>query len=188
MAVKKIHKRGYWLTNNDSEHLFDKLLCNSIIFLCNSWQPATTIDIGCGMGNYTKKFNETGFVCYGYDGNPHTKILSKDTCSVQDFSVPVDLGKHDLVLCLEVGEHIPKEYESVFFENIINAAKNRIILSWAVEGQGGHVHVNNKSNDYIINKMVTNGFNYDDSATTFLRIHSTFTWFKNTIMVFYRLK
>ena len=188
MEVNKIHKKGYWLMNNNSEHAFDEVLCKAIILLLNNWQPFTIIDIGCGNGGYTNYLNDHGFSCYGYDGNPYTKELSGNTCFVQDFTIPTDLGKHDLVLCLEVGEHIPEEYESVFLENIINSARDRVILSWAKKGQGGFGHVNNKDNDYIISKMVDNKFNYDNTTTLFLRTHSTLSWFANTIMVFQKLK
>lgn len=184
MEVDRIHERGYWLMNDTSEHQFDETLCKTIIYLLNRWKLDVIIDIGCGTGAYTRSFNKSGFICHGFDGNPYTEELSDNTCSVKDFSKPVNVGKYDLVLCLEVGEHIPEEYESIFFENIITATKTRIILSWAVEGQGGFGHVNNKNNEYIIDKMSRRDFKYDSSTSQFLRTHSTKSWFANTIMVF----
>lgn len=183
--VQKIHKHGYWLMNNNLEHQFDKELCRAIVYMAKVWKIKTIIDIGCGDGSYTKYLMNCGFDCRGYDGNPYTKELTNAICHVKDFSIPVDVNHYDLVLCLEVGEHIPEKYENGFFRNVINAAKKRIILSWAVEGQAGFGHVNNRNNDYIINKMQVYRFIYDDGASKLLRAYSTKSWFKNTLMVFH---
>jgi 2-polyprenyl-3-methyl-5-hydroxy-6-metoxy-1,4-benzoquinol methylase len=50
----------------------------------------------------------------------------------------------DWILSLEVGEHIPHQLEDVFIGNLVRHAKKGIILSWAVPGQEGHHHVNNR--------------------------------------------
>ena len=88
------------------------------------------------------------------------------------------------MLCLEVGEHLPKEYEDIFFANIIRNSKSGILLSWAVPGQKGDGHVNEQSNDYIKAKMADLGYINDVNAENALRESATLTWFKNTIMVF----
>ena len=179
-----IHERGYWLDHSETDqHRCDKELCNEII---REFPLHTTIiDIGCGNGDYTRMLKSVGYDCKGYDGSPLTPEISGGLCGVMDFSVPVDVGKYDLVLSLEVGEHIPAEYEQVFLDNVVNASNEQIILSWAIEGQGGTGHVNCRNNDYIIKEMEKRGFAYDADLSDWLRIHSVFPWFQNTIMVFY---
>ena len=183
--------RGYWTSMDEiNTHSFDKPLCDAIIKMCKDekcpWikRLKTIIDIGCGDGSYTTHFNNNGFKCVGYDGNLLTPEISVDSCYVKDFSDPVDVGKYDLVLCLEVGEHIPVEYEQTFLDNICRAAKNDIILSWAIIGQKGNGHVNCRNNDYIINEMLTRKFNLDTDRSNFLRKQATLDWFGATIMYF----
>jgi len=144
----------------------------------------TIIDIGCGNGEYTRIFLKNGFACIGLDGSPLTPELSNNLCKIMDFSESVDIGKFDLVFCLEVGEHIPSEYEQTFIDNICRASKNDIILSWAVEGQGGTGHVNERNNDYVIKEMSIRGFEIDNESTNFLRKQCKIPWFKGTIMYF----
>jgi tryptophanyl-tRNA synthetase len=45
--------------------------------------------------------------------------------------------QYDWIISLEVALHIPEKYEAVYLDNILRHAKEGIILSWAVPGQGG---------------------------------------------------
>ena len=88
-------------------------------------------------------------------------------------------------MSLEVGEHIPAEFEDVFISNITKHVKKTLIISWAVEGQGGDGHVNCKNNDYIIAQIEERGFKYNKKASTELRKAATnASWFSYTLMVF----
>jgi SAM-dependent methyltransferase len=179
-----IHEKGYWLSTNETNtHVYDKLLCDATIFLIQN-SIKTIIDIGCGNGAYTINFLQNGFDCVGFDGSPLTPELTNNVCQIKDFSEYVDVGKYDLVFCLEVGEHIPAKYEQIFIDNICRAAKDYIILSWGIVGQGGTGHVNCRNNDYIINEMLKRGFNFNLNDSNYLRKNSNFSYFKNTIMAF----
>lgn len=115
----------------------------------------------------------------------HTKTGGYVTFT--DLSIPLYLEQvYDWVLSFEVGEHIPAEYEDVFFGNMVRHANEGIVLSWSVEGQGGHFHVNNHNNDYVINRMLNHGFCYDQELSDKIREAANLIWFKNTIMVFRR--
>ena len=176
--------RGYWrITDNVVDHVFDEVLTDVIINIVKN-DVKTIVDIGCGDGSYTNHFNEKGFTCIGFDGSPLTPELTDYTCYIRDFSNPIDVGKYDLVLSLEVGEHIPLEYEQIFLDNLCRAAKNDIILSWAIIGQGGWGHVNCRNNNYIINQMLMRDFNLDMEKTKILRENCSLYWFTNTIMYF----
>jgi tryptophanyl-tRNA synthetase len=95
-------------------------------------------------------------------------------------------NKFDCVLSLEVGEHIPKEYESVFIDNVCSHTNNLLIISWAVVGQGGDGHINCQNNEYVINQIESRGLLYNPLKSKELRESATIGWFKNTIMVFYK--
>lgn len=178
-----IHERGYWLSDEEIKtHEFDMHLCTAIIERYDNIE--NFVDIGCGKGLYTMEIIGSGKTGTGYDGSPLTPQITWGLCKTLDFSEPVYIGKFDLVLSLEVGEHIPEQYEQPFLDNLVRAARDLIILSWAVEGQCGIGHFNCRNNDYIINQMAARGFTLDAESTKYLREQSTLPWFKNTLMVF----
>lgn len=174
-----INERGYWESMDLIEsHCHDESLMEAMMTLFG----LTAYDIGCGDGSYTRTLIENGIACQGMDGSPLTPQITNGLCTVMDFSEPQDLPEVDTVLSLEVGEHIPQEYEQIFLDNICVA--RRVILSWAVEGQAGNGHVNCRNNDYIINEMKCRGYAYNTQASAELRAASTLPYFKNTLMVF----
>jgi len=94
----------------------------------------------------------------------------------------------DVVLSLEVGEHIPAEFEQQFIDNICKHAKKHLAISWAIEGQGGSGHVNCKNNNYIISKVEDRGFKFNFNDSEKIRKAATnASWFGYTIMVFDRI-
>ncbi len=160
---------------------FDEPLANAILEL---FDFETAVDIGCGKGEYVKAFNAAGRKAVGYDGSEHTRGIKN--CKNLDLAMPVQIKSYDLVLSLEVGEHIEKEFEFIFLDNVCGAAKKLIILSWAVKGQPGIHHVNCQDNDYIIHLMKMRGWDVMTKPMKKLRKASTQPWFKNTLMVFGR--
>jgi len=178
-----IHPNGYW-TIRDKRYTLDKGLAKAVANFAIYNNVYDVIDIGCGNGAYSLSLCKYGVNCYGFDGNPFTPELTNDMCGVLDFSEPVDMRPYDMSLCLEVAEHIPAEKEDVFISNIIRLSSRFIIMSWAVEGQGGVGHVNCRNNDYVIDKMQQNGFELMIENTIRMRELAKVSWFKNTLMVF----
>lgn len=179
-----INDRGIWMSQDETDtHTYDKILGQALVDVFKA-DVKTVIDIGCGNGEYTRNFINNGFDCMGYDGSPLTPKLSKGLCEIKDFSIPQSLGGFDLVLSLEVGEHIPVQYEQVFIDNVVNHARKYICISWAIEGQGGSGHVNCRNNDYVLAQFRDRGWKLISSWTDMLRRRCTFSWFHNTIMIF----
>jgi len=176
-----IHERGYWLSTDNTAYCCDKSLADALVEM---FGDCTVVDIGCGNGDYVKHFLNNKILCVGYDGNPDTPKITHGLCGVKDFSEPVDIGKFDLVLSLEVGEHIPVEYEQTFLDNICRASKKYICLSWATPGQEGIGHVNCRDNCYIIKEMRARVVEMNIEMTKAIRKASTLPWGKNTIMIF----
>ena len=179
--------RGFWTTPEEvATHEFDERLCDALIVLFT--KKETIVDIGCGKGQYVKALLDAGFDARGFDGNPMTPELTKyiinHRCEVRDFSKEQKIGMYDIVLSLEVGEHIPSHFESQFIQNLCTSSRQWIVLSWAVPGQGGVGHFNERSNMYIISELESRGFKLKPEPSLYLRDHSTLPWFKHTIMVF----
>jgi len=150
---------------------------------------STVADLGAGKGIYCKFFEEnSNWVIEGYEGNKDA-CENKENKNMYNYDLTKDLKidrKYDLVICLEVGEHIPKKFQNVFIENVTKLTKNHLILSWAVPKQGGKGHVNCLSNEKVIDLIINKGFLYDEEKSIILRKNSTLKFFKNTIMTFSR--
>lgn len=199
----KINSRGYWENNTVEGHGHDEGLSKALVeFFMFEKKPdelLNIMDVGCGDGYYLRAFNSLPYgimLCHGYDGNPNTQFLAGANSFVMDFSKPTLLSediKYSWVLCLEVGEHIPSEYENVFLYNLDKHNKYGIILSWAVRGQGGDGHVNCLDNWEVIERVEAMGYTLDMESTTKLRLScaeypDTGWWFRQTLMCFRKNK
>jgi cyclopropane fatty-acyl-phospholipid synthase-like methyltransferase len=178
-----VSSHGYFI--GDSEHVTDWKLADAIVDFLRQEKAETLVDFGCGDGDYVNHFIKNGISAIGYDGNPVTEDASGGSCFVLDLSSPVDLQKqYDWVMSLEVGEHLPKQYEAIFIENLVRHVKDGLILSWALKGQGGTGHFNEQNNDYIKQIFANLGWFNDLAAENHLRESADIPWFKNTVMVF----
>lgn len=181
-----INEKGYWETDNAIGHITDMGLLIGIYSMFINKNINSVVDFGCGMGEYAKFFKDKGKYVAAYDGNPNTYELTNGIGKVLDLANPFNLDEqYDCVLSLEVGEHIPKEYEQVYIDNLCNHSKKYVLVSWAVVGQDGDGHVNCQNNDYVINEFNKRGYSYNHIISNELRTTVTkATWFRNTIMFF----
>jgi len=165
-------------------HKCDGLLAAGIDFL---FSPQVTVDLGCGDGQYCKIFDCYGWPCVvGYEGTSDIDKIAVYK-RIFDMDLSEDLQnqiKFDFVLCLEVGEHIPKERESVFIDNVCSFVDKDLVISWAVPGQGGRGHFNEQTNEYVIGQFESRGLVHHKETESRLREYASFSYFKNTLMVF----
>lgn len=195
----KINERGFWENPTAEGHAHDEGIAKALVeFFRNqpkSFPILFVVDVGCGDGFYTNYINANAkdeVMCWGMDGNPATIELAGPNTYVVDFTEPLVWTTYDWVLCLEVGEHIPQEFEKVFLDNLDKLNKNGIILSWAVPGQGGDGHINCQTNEEVISKLKDYGYEFRPDESRQLREKSaTFPtpcyWFRDTLMVFRRI-
>ena len=134
----------------------DKKLAPAVVNLIKSWGGKSVGDFGAGGGWYTTFLNTAGLVSSAYDASPKRAQFVKyfDISKPLGDSVPI----FDWVVCLEVGEHVPAQNQQVVLDNIVKHATSGILLSWAVPGQGGNGHVNERPNAWVISQMKERGF------------------------------
>ena len=96
------------------------------------------------------------------------------------------LPRYDWVLCLEVLEHIPAEFETIVLDNIDRAARHGVVLSWAVPGQYGFQHINTRPLVYVNLTMFNRGYKMDVSATRALQKRTLLYWLRRNVNVFIR--
>ena len=192
---------GWYYTEEliKAEHfLFDPGFGKALIKLCDN---QSVVDIGGGVGQlgYFIRRQKANVTWIGFDGGNNIESFWNKTISLYgarnfkvqnvcwiDASEPIILGEQfDWTVSIEVGEHIPQRSESVFLDNLILLCKKGVILTWAIEGQSGYQHINERNNDYIIAKMSERNMTYDINQTMIFRnAVSKLYWLKNTIMVF----
>lgn len=128
--------------------------------------PKTVIDIGCGIGHWGK---ECPGEYTGFDyGVPVSKLLFSKNNYI-DFDLiclspltmfknpPNDYQVWDLVLCLEVAEHLPESSADSLI-TFLCGLSDRILFSAAIPYQGGTGHVNEQFQTYWAEKFKANGF------------------------------
>jgi SAM-dependent methyltransferase len=104
------------------------------------------LDVGCGRGTWLKAAGEIGITdVIGVDGAdiaPEALLFPAAQFVRHDLSRPWSLQRRfDVVLCLEVAEHLEADASRTLIEALTGHA-DRIIFSAACPGQPGQHHVN----------------------------------------------
>jgi tryptophanyl-tRNA synthetase len=145
-------------------------------------------DFGCGNGYYVDHLLRNDFHGIGIEGNLHGVAYLKNIF-IDDLTKKLFL-KHDVSISLEVGEHLPKEAQETFMQNVCNSATRRLVLSWAEIGQPGIGHINCRSQYEVIRDVKSRGFEFDVLSTQIARenIDDNTDWFRRTLLIFKREK
>jgi len=165
--------------------LWSPALANELLF--GLFNNHSLYDFGAGLGWYGKYFLAHGQLTdyAAFDGAENCAEVTNGFVQFLDLAETQRMPRKDWVLSLEVGEHIPREYETIFLDNLAAHNQLGIVLSWAVD-KGGHFHVNERSNEYIKEQFALRGYTSDDVTASRLRRVAEQDWFKRTIMVFRR--
>ena len=111
-------------------------------------EPQKVLDLGCGPGTYVNCFKELNVNAIGYDTDLRIEgsnnLICKSLFDVEETG--------DVVLCMEVAEHIDSSNNLQIVEAMTNALESKGILIWtaAKPGQGGVGHINCQTKDYWI--------------------------------------
>jgi hypothetical protein len=189
-SSKDVSTNGGWCSKisgaNSTQHITDKRLATT---LSNFLKGKTVASFGDGPGLYKKLISEKREVILydSFDGAPYCEETTDGRVQFLDLSVPIyHLKQYDWIVSLEVAEHIPQEYESIYLDNLAKHASEGIILSWARIGQGGHSHVNNRDFDYVKKQVEKRGFKHDLTASNILKSGTNLAWIQNNVNVFIR--
>jgi 2-polyprenyl-3-methyl-5-hydroxy-6-metoxy-1,4-benzoquinol methylase len=126
--------------------------------LIDWYGPKSVLDLGCNVGWWLHWFWMNGIQDFiGIDGDNFFSVTApKSIVMAYDLTKSLDLiRKFDLVLCLEVAEHLSEP--DVIVETCIRHS-DLIFWSAATPGQGGFNHVNEQPNEYWIEKFAKHGY------------------------------
>ena len=163
----------------------------TVPFIIQKFQPKSLLDVGCGIGTWLKVFKENGVVnIKGIDGNYVNReqlfnnIDEKEFQSF-DLSKPFNLNERfDLLICLEVAEHLPLDSAEEFIDSLIIHA-DTIIFGAAVPGQWGQNHLNEQWTEYWISLFNKKGYHvYDGIRPHIWNNDKVEWWYKQNMLVF----
>jgi SAM-dependent methyltransferase len=182
-----IKETGYWTKETKvTEHRHSPNVSKWISNFLKVYKDKQIYDFGCGLGDYLNDLYADGFTkLKGIEMDPIKTYDNFDILKL-DLSQPINLDEKGILITLEVGEHIPKEYQDTFLNNIKNNCDKYLIMSWAVRGQGGYGHFNELNNDEVIPMIEALGFKYLKDLSEDIRMvpENECYWFRNTLMIF----
>ena len=161
--------------------------------LMRYFHPRSVVDVGCGNAEFLSVFQKRDVLIKGYEGSHHaidSSLIGKEFIEQFDLKNTIqDSRKYDLVLCLEVAEHIEKDYSQKLVENVTKLG-DVILFSAAPPGQGGHFHMNEQPREFWINFFAIRNFSIDEHLTEALKNEmikkGILSWYCDNLMVFKR--
>lgn len=144
------------------------------------------IDLGCGPGVFVNAMRAEGLNAIGFDiddrvkGKPH----------LHQINILNLVDSADIVLCLEVAEHIPEDKADTLVASVVRNLKDPGTLFWsaAVPGQGGQGHINCQPKEYWQKKFEAAGLirqvGIEQALINKVQQGNHLGWFTHNLMVF----
>lgn len=154
-------------------------------------QPKRVIDVGCGVGTWLSIFKEYGIEdIFGIDGDwVDKKMLQIPEEQFYSFDLKKPLkmdGKFDLVVSLEVAEHLPQKSAKTFVDSLTRLGPV-ILFSAAIPFQGGTDHINNQWPEYWVERFQEKGYVIlDPIRKKIWQNKNVDPWYAQNILMFVR--
>ncbi|MGO9176082.1 MAG: class I SAM-dependent methyltransferase [Desulfobaccales bacterium] len=156
-------------------------------------KPKSVIDVGCGDGTWLSIFRKLGIEDFlGVDGKWVDRQILKipeERFLYHDMEKPLTLERQfDLVVSLEVAEHLSKKNAENFIDSLTNLGP-LVLFSAAIPFQGGMNHVNEQWQDYWAKLFEAKGYVAIDCIRELIWENNNVEWWypQNTLL-YARLK
>lgn len=140
------------------------------------FKPKSVCDVGCALGSYLEGFRQCGIISRRLCG------YEKHACYARKYAVPeiknriyhLDAGQpkihkesFDLVLCVEVAEHLPEDQAEVLMKNLasLKSTNGFILMTTAGKDQPGTGHINCQPQKYWFDMAGKNKLHLDFKCT-----------------------
>lgn len=156
---EKLYDREFYENQQQGSVRSARVVVPTIV---NLIQPKSVVDIGCGVGTWLSVFEECGIRDYvGVDGeyvNEQMLKIPKAKYKAFDLKSSITLNREfDLVVSLEVAEHLPPENAETFIKTLTDLG-SVVMFSAAIPYQGGTGHFNEQWPDYWQNYFDKYGY------------------------------
>jgi len=179
MYDKEFYKRNY---------KFQKALADNLAeWIAEKYKPKSIVDFGCGCGFFSGTIAKlTGGEAIGFNGDiPENKEIDIYQDDLSKNITGTEL--YDLVISLEVAEHIREDCADIFINNLINHG-DRILFSAATPGQGGENHINEQPHEYWHKKFEDRGYKCFDIIRPLLKDKKEVPfWYRNNIFLYEKI-
>ena len=149
--------------------------------------PASILDIGCGPGTYVRSFRSAGMEAVGLDIDE--RVHGQEHLTFKSL-LDIDTESAEVVVCLEVAEHIESVLEDQVVERVASTVGKTLIWTAAAVGQGGIGHINCKNKQEWADKLTAAGLvrntEREEALRTYIRQGYHLGWFPNNLLVFER--
>ncbi|MEI9914287.1 MAG: methyltransferase domain-containing protein [Candidatus Saccharibacteria bacterium] len=157
--------------------------------LSNLLHPKSVLDVGGGIGEWLQVWQKYGVEDFlDVDGkyiSTSQLLIPKSKFLAHDLTRPLKLGrKFDLVMSLEVAEHLDNKVAEIFVESLTRHA-DTIFFSAAIPGQGGTHHVNEQWPSYWAKKFIIHGYQcFDVIRPLVWNLDIVDFWYRQNSLIF----
>jgi hypothetical protein len=161
-------------------------------------QPNSVLDVGCGIGPWLRAAGDLGArVLLGVDGEyveqrllmiPSESFVPVDLArpGLKEKVVAIHPGRFDLVICLEVAEHLPFERSASLVEELCQLG-DVVLFSAAIPFQGGTQHINEQWPEFWALLFRSFGFVcYDWLRQQIWAVPNVDWWYAQNVLLFVR--
>jgi SAM-dependent methyltransferase len=156
------------------------------IWIKSELDPSNVLDIGCGPGHFVESLLSKGLVAKGIDQDD--RVIGKSYLEQKSLFDNTDTA--DVVLCLEVAEHIDDSRADDIVKTVSDATKKYLIWTAAQPGQGGEGHINCQPKNYWLDKFVNAGLTHapdlQEQLYHYIKGDLHLGWFTQNLLVFKR--
>jgi SAM-dependent methyltransferase len=175
----------YYVGNVERKHTSAEV----VVPLLLEWlSPQSVVDVGCGTGGWLQSFICHGVTdVLGVEGPWGGPELASGQVHLTDLDRPISLEREfDLVMTLEVAEHLDPVAEQVFVDSLV-ALGNVVLFSAAIPGQGGTRHVNEQWPSHWGALFAARGFQvFDVLRPRIWQNNAVAPWYRQNMMLFAR--
>ena len=194
-SLDSIYDRSFFRAQAANSHRSARIVLPQVL---RQFRPDSVIDVGCGVGTWLDVARELGVKeCLGVDGAyverealliPDEDFLPLDLAGpgLPDAVAAVRPGRFDLVMCLEVAEHLPGARAASLVEELCRLG-DVILFSAAIPFQGGTGHVNEQWPEFWALHFRSHGYAcFDHLRETLWAKPDLEWWYAQNVLVFVR--